>query len=136
GSYLAHYLVRHFYEDLEEKSLNDILLIAISAMNAVKEYDDACGGATDVVVLSNDGTIPPVTTLEIGNRESYSSSFRFKSDHLFMDLWNANTDAKVRRTMREFQKSIKGLLLGRELLRQQAEQIVTLLRKYDKQKDS
>jgi hypothetical protein len=54
GNYLGDYIARHGFVG-PDMSMHDIMLLSTQTLNAVKSYDQFCGGPSQFVVIGKDG---------------------------------------------------------------------------------
>lgn len=107
GSYLAHYLIRAQYRE-SDKSLYDVLTIAVNALARIKAYDDACGGDSEFVKLLASGEMSVERTFDIGQIEKYSDEFDDAASQLFIQLSRPNTSVEsVEESLKRFSTSLR-----------------------------
>jgi len=112
GEYLAHFLIRPRYKSLTRPvALDDVLLIAISTLMSIREYDADCGGKSEFVVVRRDGQFTPVKTLDISHGEHVAMGFREATDKLLLTISNPKVlDEQVMGELGGFSKDITRLV--------------------------
>jgi hypothetical protein len=101
GEYLANFIVHPVYEAAGASDLmrarsslyltrRQAAVLALEMLSAVKRYDPSCGGASEVVAISSDGSISPVgyyhLTREIPLAEEIISAFRERYRSLLFQM--------------------------------------------------
>jgi 20S proteasome alpha/beta subunit len=105
GSYLGHYLIRPLY--LPGSSLNRAVLLATHALLQVKNYDDACGGDSQFVVLRHDGTASDVEHFDISQNEKYSQHLESMRSLIFYDVPDLDrTDIEFKTSLAIYEQSL------------------------------
>ena len=120
GEYLGHYLVRPRYRGAET-SLGDVTATAITTLCSIKEYDDGCGGRSELVVIRKNGTISPVKALDISQGEEISDGFNAASNRLIVaisrpDIADDELDKQLEDFCSDIEAAVKGANASRRLI--------------------
>lgn len=107
GKELAHYLVGPTYHPFMEEP--EAIRLASYMLTRIKSYVPGCGGASDFLVLRNDGDCQFVSSPEIEQVEQASEEFDRQSRALFFSAAdNQLSDADFEMKLFEFAQWMKG----------------------------
>jgi 20S proteasome alpha/beta subunit len=97
GEYLAHYIIRPRYGGATSQ-MQSAFLVAITALERIKGYDAHCGGISDFVILSKDGTIRTAPEVDITRGEAFSRTFHTVANQIYTEIaQRVPDDAEVER---------------------------------------
>lgn len=103
GDYLARFIVGPVYEEAGASKLmrgksslhisqRQAAVLALEAMAAIKRHDPNCGGASELVAISSDGSMSPIgyyhLVREIPLAEEILSAFRERYQKLLLQMTN------------------------------------------------
>ena len=110
GAYLAHYLIRSLYQE-SDKDFDEVLTIAINALQRIKSYDDACGGDSEFVKLMATGEMSSVETYQITIAEQQSADIdEAVSDLLLAISRPSATSESAESALKTFDSSMQILI--------------------------
>jgi len=87
---LGDYLMRTTFSPA--MSIKDVALLAIQALSAVKSYETYCGGPSQFMEISANGTMTNSVPYVVGDAELYISDFATASRRLLFDIGDLKTD--------------------------------------------
>jgi len=124
GEYLAHYIVSPVYESGPSAQLmrgdwklgkRDAIVLAIKAMAAVKTHDPSCGGRSEMLAISSDGSRTPIgyhhLDREIQQAESIVAEFNEAFNQLLFSIADPSiSDENLIRQAQDYAANVvKGL---------------------------
>jgi len=90
GQYLGHYLIRQVFRS--SMSIRKVTLLAIQALAAAKEFDEYCGGVSQLIVLRPDGSVSPVADYEVSRSERHLNDYELHARQLLFDIADFEMD--------------------------------------------
>ena len=110
GSYLARYLIDSAYQPA--MTLQNVIILAMQVLTAVKSYDEYCGGASELIVLDASGSLSPVAHDEISISEKYISAYEKYARRLMFDF--ASPQMKDEDFLKRLDSFVETMKVGRD----------------------